>query len=347
MSGAESKPADFERPATSRSTHRKFLGDEGLSSVLSDLSFKALDVGARGGFLSDLLPLARRVDAIGFEPDIEECDRLNAAVGHPASPWKSLVFLPVALGSAEETRALHLYRERGCSSLLEANLELARQFSREDYFLLDATVPVRTVGLDTAAARHGFQDAVFMKIDIQGAEHEVLGSGSRLLSESLLALRVEVEFEQQYRSQALFSDVDALLRSHGMVAMDLMGLSEWRRSTKVKHPELHAGPIPYSRGQLIHGDVLYFKDPDRIQGSSESAVLAQIQAAFLAIVYAQVDHAAFLLGRDPVRSYLETRYGLHVMEALANVSRRLGRADRRKRWRDVLREIRSLIATRL
>jgi FkbM family methyltransferase len=329
------------------SPHGRFLGDAGFARVLSDLSLKSLDIGARGGFLADLLPLARSIDAIGFEPDVEECDRLNAAVRSQGSPWRSLVFLPIALGRADESRTLHLYRERGCSSLLEADVDLARQYTREDYFILDGTVPVRTVPLDAAAAHHGFQDAVFMKIDIQGAEHEVFASGSRLLSESLLALRVEVEFEKQYRFQALFSDIDALLRSHGMVPMDFISLSEWRRSTKVKYPELKAGPIPYSRGQLIHGDVLYFKDPARIDGASESAVLTQIKAAFLALVYAQVDHAAFLLGKDPVRKYLEARHAIDVMESLDNVSRHLGRANRNERLWNALREIKTLIGIRL
>ena len=329
------------------STRGYFLGDLGLSKVLSDLSFTALDVGARGGFLPDLTPLAAHVDAIGFEPDVEECARLNSAIDTQVSPWKSIRFLPIALGNSEEARSLNLYRQRGCSSLLEANVELAEQFSRADYFLLDGVAQVQTIPLDIACERYGFDDAVFIKLDVQGAELEILRSGHKLISEGLLVVRLEVEFIQQYRHQPLFSDIDSYLRSQGFHLMQFIDLSTWRRSTKVQHPGLKIGPVPYSRGQLVHGDAIYFRDPERIDGSSEEAVQAQLKAAFLATTYEQIDHAALLFERRPVRQHLESRYGLSIRRSVDNMSRTLGRANRRKRWLDVLHEVRALAGVRI
>ena len=111
---------------------RKTLADVGFAPLLDALPLTCLDVGARGGFTADLLPLSPAVRAIGFEPDEEECARLNAAGGDDG-PWRSLRFIPVALGRAEETRRLNIYRKRGCSSLLTADAELAGLYGRDPY----------------------------------------------------------------------------------------------------------------------------------------------------------------------------------------------------------------------
>ena len=65
------------------------IEDSGLGRLLDDLSLVCLDVGARRGFTADLLPLARAVQAIGFEPDREECDRLNDDAGHGTHPLRA------------------------------------------------------------------------------------------------------------------------------------------------------------------------------------------------------------------------------------------------------------------
>jgi hypothetical protein len=50
-----------------------------LERLLSKIRIVGIDIGARGGFTTDLAPIGSAVDAIGFEPDAAECERLNAA----------------------------------------------------------------------------------------------------------------------------------------------------------------------------------------------------------------------------------------------------------------------------
>jgi hypothetical protein len=144
-----------------------FAGSAALGRVLNELPMVCLDVGARLGFTADLLPLAPRVDAVGFEPDTEECVRLNAQASTGTHPWRSLRYLPTALGPAGQNQVLNLYRQRGCSSLLTADRALADRFSRGDYFELDATVPLATQPLDDVAQEHDFTNAVFLKIEFK------------------------------------------------------------------------------------------------------------------------------------------------------------------------------------
>jgi FkbM family methyltransferase len=324
-----------------------FLGSAALVPVLEDLQFTALDIGARGGFTQDLLPLAPYVDAIGFEPDVAECGRLNSAAGGHPDGGRSLRFVPTAVGRAADHRLLNLYSRRGCSSLLEANQELARDFGREDYFYLDGTVDVATSPLDDAAASYGFTDAVYMKIDIQGAELEAMQSGERLLEQSLLAIRTEVEFMPIYRDQPLYGDVERYVRQFGFVPMGFRELHHWRRTTRLKHPEMAPGPLPYSLGQVAHGDVLFFRDPRSLPQSSDEDVARLLKAAFLAMTYEYVDHAFAICSLPAVSRFLAERYGLSVPSMLTYVSNELARRHQRRQWRtrvtDARRKVRQAI----
>lgn len=301
------------------------ISNSGLNTILADLDLTCLDVGARGGFSTDLFPIAGSVSAVGFEPDRAECERLNREAALGGHPWRSLRFLPVALGAKQGSEQLHLYRQRGCSSMLEADTELAALFSREDYYILDDVVEVPVETLDEAAAEYGIQDAAFLKIDVQGGELDILSAGRTLLQSSLLALRLEVSLVPMYKGQPLFSDIDLFVRDFGFVPMGFPELHHWRRTTRVKHPRPAPGPLPYSRGQLVHGDVVYFRHPEAMPSESDAQIRALLRAAFIAIAYDYIDHAAAIFRRDRVNQWLRDRYGSDPFEALSRWSRKRAR----------------------
>ncbi len=296
------------------------ISNSGLNTILADLDLTCLDVGARGGFSTDLFPISGSVSAVGFEPDRAECERLNREAALGGHPWRSLRFLPVALGVERGSAQLHLYRHRGCSSILEADAELAALFSRENYYILDETIPVPVVPLDEAAVEYGIQDAEFLKIDVQGGELDILSASRTLLQSSLLALRLEVSFVPMYKGQPLFSDIDLFVRDFGFVPMGFPEMHHWRRTTRVKHPWRAPGPLPYSRGQLVHGDVIYFRHPEAMPSESDAQIRALLKAAFIAISYDYIDHAAAIFRRDRVNQWLGDRYGIDPLEALSRLS---------------------------
>jgi FkbM family methyltransferase len=318
------------------------LADFGLSPLLEGLSLTCLDVGARGGFTRDLMPLAPAVRAIGFEPDTEECARLNAAETRQV-PWRELRFIPVALGRARETRRLNIYRKRGCSSLLEADAGLAARFGRDGYYRLDGTLEVPTTTADEAAREYDFTDAAFFKLDVQGAELEILSGSRRLLNESLLALRVEVSFLPTYKDQPLFADIDQALRPCGFAPMRFLELHPWRRASKAKLPRLDDGPFPYSEGQLVHGDVLYMKEPERIPDDGEAAVEHLLRGALLATAYGLIDHAMTIFDRPPVQAMLRDRFAVDARGSLSRLSHHLARSDRRLLGSRLRRRLRRLL----
>ena len=142
---------------------------------------------------------------VGFEPIAEECARLNQRFG----PLHR--YLPYAIGDGT-TRRLHLCHESMTSSLYEPNAALLSAFEG----LEEIVRVVREVSIDT----HRLDDVVeagatdYLKLDVQGAELDVLRGAPRLLANAVV-VHTEVEFVPLYLAQPLFADVDQLLRKAG------------------------------------------------------------------------------------------------------------------------------------
>lgn len=315
-----------------------FLGSDGLARLAAGLRLSCVDVGARRGVIEDLLPLAFAVDAWGVEPDAEECARLNQLAAGGGHGWRSLRYVPIALGRAGR-RPLWLYRNRDCSSLLEADVARARVFGRGGYFELDGSTEVETVPLDAAARTHGFADAVFMKLDVQGAELEILESGPTLVSR-LLGVRTEVEFAPIYREQPLWADVDRHLRGAGFAPMAFLETRRWRRAGaegRDGHGRLHAP------GQLMHADLLYLREPEALDGSTEAGARALLTLALLALTYGHADLAAAAFARPNVAAWAQGAHGVDVGRGLDVAWRTLDRRHRDGERRRLLGDVKALL----
>jgi FkbM family methyltransferase len=316
-----------------------YILDSPFRRLFSQIHLKALDIGARDGFTTDLLPVAPVVDAIGFEPDREECQRLNHAAEHESHPWRSLQYIPVALGSKQETQKLHIYRRRGCTSLLSADTSIAASYSRGEYYIEDATLEVKTISIDEAAEAYDFTDAAYIKIDIQGAELEVFKAAPALL-DRLMAVRTEISFVPIYKNQPLMSDVTSYLRSFGFVPMRFVEMHHWRRDTRTKLPKLDNGPLPYSQGQLVHGDILYMRNPEQIPDDRQML----LEAGLLALAYEHLDYANIVFQRPATQEYL-TEHNIDPAVALSQISRALARQYLRDMRRNALRQLKAAVKT--
>ena len=294
--------------------------EKDISAIESDLQITCLDIGARGGIIRDLQSIGKLINAIGFEPDPAECELLNRKVENN-KVWRSLRYIPVALG-AGGNGILNLYRQRGCSSLLQADDLLAAQFQRDEYYRLDGQVELETIPLDKAAEKYGFEDASYIKIDIQGGELDVFKSGDRLLENEIFAIRTEVSFLPIYKGQPLMWDITDHLAGKGFVPVEFPEIHKWRRTTKTKLPRLSSGNLPYSKGQLVHGDVLFFKDPNMLLSDSDQSIKRCIKGALIATAYGYIDYAYVLLSKKNVSEYMRERYGIEVDNFLSGVSRR-------------------------
>jgi FkbM family methyltransferase len=233
-----------------------------------------VDIGARGGLHPRWSDCSIHVQGVGFDADEGECARLNAR-------GDGVLYLPYALGATDGgTATLRITDSPGSSSLLQPNREVLDQFIYGSKITVRSTVPVTLTTLDTACERHDVHPDV-IKMDIQGAELDVLKGGTRALSDALL-IESEVEFQSLYVGQPLFRDIDAFLAEKGWV---LLGLRRdfWRRAL----------PSSADGGTLVHADVLYV-NPARIASITEGNA-RPILAALAA--YRQADYVHVLANR--------------------------------------------------
>ncbi|MFA7386706.1 MAG: FkbM family methyltransferase [Thiohalobacteraceae bacterium] len=254
---------------------------ETAERLLDSAEIVLLDIGARYGLHARWNGIARHLRAYAFEPDVEECHRINADATR--LDYK-LECLPYALGSAaRDDVLLHICSDPGCSSLYPPNMNFSKQFYFGDKMEVTGTVPVNIRPLDKVCETKGLRpDAI--KIDTQGYELEILkGAGDVLNNVKLVEL--EVEFNEQYQGQPLFSDVDLYMRSRGFALLGLRR-SYWRRKVSHKELESHFG------GQIVHGDAVYYNE--RLLNADGLSVTDLVKFCMLLSVYQQDDFVGYL-----------------------------------------------------
>jgi FkbM family methyltransferase len=281
---------------------------------MADHPLVAIDVGARGAFEPDLRPISFAVDAVGFEPD----PVAYAALTND-SRWHSLRFEPVALSGVGGMRRLYIPRDPQSATLLEPNHALGAEFDKTQFFDVVKTIDVATETLDAAVRRLRLARVDYLKLDVEGAEREIL-EGAEETTKRLLALKVEVLFAPARHKQPFAGDIDSHLRARGFRLMEMIRPASWRRRGYIIHPQLDRSAVPYSKGQLIQADYLFFREPDGLETVDDA-----LRLGFLAMAYGFFDLAETLLSRVDVARLLQDKYGLDVGAAVGRASTLYGR----------------------
>jgi len=247
---------------------------------------RLFDVGARGGIDRRWGRFHFVLEVLGFEPDPPECERLNQQAAK--LDYRSR-FLPYALGPDHGEVTFNVSRWPVASSSYEPNLEVLDAFPpAAELMTVVERRTLTTVPLDEVCAQEGvYPDC--LKIDVEGAELDVLRGAQTALERSLM-LEVEVEFDELFREQPLFGQVDGHLRERGWRLLGLRRVS-WRRSAG-QCP----GGIGYG-GQLVSADALYFNARALESGLSTTRAL---KLALILSAYRQHDFAIALLRRPPL-----------------------------------------------
>jgi len=220
---------------------------------------------------------AGKASVVGFEPVAAECEKLNAQ--HPAQRY-----LPYAVGSGGEAE-LRECNYAMTSSLYEPNTPLLEIFQA----LAELTTVVKRTKLQTKRLDDVGEAAAadYLKMDVQGAELDILRGAQRALA-SVLVVHTEVAFVEMYRGQPLFADVDAELRRHGFMFHRFSGIAG--RAFK---PFVKDNNLGDSFSQQLWADAVYVRDLMRLDA------LAPDQLVKLALIvnecYVSFDLAAYVL----------------------------------------------------
>ncbi len=187
-------------------------------------------------------------EVTGFEPQGPARARLEKSKG----PRER--YLPYALGDGSE-RTLNICELEGMTSLLvpdPTHLALFNLFPI--WGTVKSQVPVTTRKLDDIAE---IAHLDFLKMDIQGAEREVLAHGRGKLAGTVV-IQTEVSFVPLYQGQPVFGEMDLALRELGFLPHSVTGTKIWPIAPMV------VGDQP-NRGirQLLETDMIYVRDFSR------------------------------------------------------------------------------------
>jgi FkbM family methyltransferase len=169
-----------------------------------------LDVGANTGFYSLLAVTAhRRARAIAYEPVPEIAELLRANLA--ANPQGARVTVrAVAIGDRAGTADLHLPPAQA-DGTIETSASLDPGFKEA----VDRVVTVEADTLDGAWAAAGRPPVSVVKVDVEGAEPQVLAGAGELLAACRPVLSVEVLREADVDS------LDRLRAGHGYLDIAL------------------------------------------------------------------------------------------------------------------------------
>ena len=276
------------RPSLQHGIAQRFLAHgnqrklELARHLLDGGPLRVVDVGSLGGLQEELRPALELIEAIAFDPNHDDCARLNAAAAEAGHRHR---FEPYVVGGEDGERPFYVCRKVSSSSLLRPNREFHSAFSAADR--MDVTrvdrVHTREFGrvLRMVDAR-----PEYLKLDAHGIERDLLESLSASQWTGLLAVFTEVLFAPLFIGQGEFGELDATLRERGFRMYQLRRFSGRRA---ILDPRCSV-----SRGQLLFGDALYLRSPADVDDDQRRRL------ALVALLFNHYDLAIDLLRDDPV-----------------------------------------------
>lgn len=205
----------------------------------------AMSVGGEAAPYQHLLEdkLAR---VTGFEPNAEECRKLNANLD------ESQRYLPYFIGEGGPA-TYYETNQVMTGSLYEPNTPLLSAFQNLAELVTPvAQHPIQTHRLDDLHSE--IPDCDLLKMDIQGAELSALRGGQQFLTH-VSVIQIEANFVPLYKDMPLFAEVDQHLRSQGFLFHTFHGIAG--RAFK---PFLKANNVNMPLRQILWSDAIYVRN---------------------------------------------------------------------------------------
>jgi FkbM family methyltransferase len=293
---------------------------EGLAvqKLAAENPISYIDIGTRGGFQDDLASLAFAVDAIGFEPEKQAFDQISETSD---GPWRSARMLPYAIGGMNGRQTLSIAADPISTTLLTPDLSIGERFDKTQFYDVRSQIKVDTRTLDAALSDIELASRDFLKIDIEGAELDVF-IGAPETVKNLLAVKTEVSFLPHRKEQPLAHDIAAFFNDRGFELIDLIEPAHWRREGYVIHPYMSPEKVPYTRGQMVQADYLFFRSPESLGDD----VSAKIRLGLIAMATGYFDTALMVLESPDVADLLMKDFSCSPVDMVAPASRLYGRS---------------------
>jgi FkbM family methyltransferase len=209
---------------------------------------RLVDVGALGGLPLEWRKLGGSIVPVCFEPNPAAAEALRPDI----SGFDGGMVHGVGLFDTDGPQMLNMARHVECSSLLEPNKSVLKRYAVGPLFEVLRQTEVHCRRYDSLFAEGVVPEPDLLKIDVQGAEYQVL-SGFGALLENVLAIELESHVYPIYHGQRLLGELVELLDSYGL------GL---RRMD----------PQPNFDGELVEFNLFFTRRHSTIRGNRDLAL---------------------------------------------------------------------------
>jgi hypothetical protein len=270
-----------------------------VADKLRTEKFTLLDIGCSGGLDPMWRAFEPRLRALGVDASAVECRRLaglerNPDVSYVAAFVSSSADKPIDLSAGPAAPLIMKMRDRmsfmRTREIREGRLKDAsteEKFRHNAWELTGLADPGKPVVVPDLLAQRGWTDLDYLKIDIDGADFEILQSfRGRFDALGLIAVQLEVNFLGTGQpDEHSFHNTDRFMRGEGF---DLFRLDVRNCSTRAL-PARYVWPTPAETvsGRPFQGEAYYARDvlaPHRAEAGAGLSVekIAKLAAVFSA-----------------------------------------------------------------
>ena len=255
-----------------------------IKQTKNDFKFSIIEVGAADYHgkkepYYKILNYFPSSEIICFEIEKEVCDKANSKAP------KGFKYYPYALSDKNGKKKLFNTQHPMCTSLYKPNEMFINLYNNLHFANLKNESEIETITLDTFVEKYSLNEIDFIKMDVQGAELDIL-KGAKSTLQNVLKIICEVEFVPIYKNQPLFGDVNKFLNEYEFMFNQFLQIHG--RTLK----PLIANNDPNIASQHMWSDAIFIRQIEKIQNLSDEKIL---KLSLLAAIYNSLDLSFFCL----------------------------------------------------
>ena len=228
----------------------------------SEEPFRLMDVGCSGGIDSGFLRAFPNLLVDGFDPLVEEIERINALMMPGHSYHNYFVVGGTGVQPSQFAKSGTSFHLTSAFAAQKTLLSKGTSYTQQIFNSGDTpSFAQEEITLDAFLSKANKSGPNFLKIDTDGHDYFVLqGAKSTLADPELLGVQIECQFHgMPGGNQNTFSNIDEFMRSAGFTLFSL----ETHKYSRAELPQPFVWKFfgQTTSGQVQWGEALYLRDP--------------------------------------------------------------------------------------